>query len=109
MFALGALFGMSLSDQNNTYAAGLKFYRIIFDEPNLDFYTSGLAALLESENAQHKGFQFDLTFGSEFNIPGLESIGISFEFGFSLNKFNDEFTVETAGYHFVSSGIHFYL
>jgi len=43
-FAIGGVLGFK-SDQDKTlYGAGVKFYRIIFDEPQLNFYMAGLLA-----------------------------------------------------------------
>src|SRR5665647_1138055 len=87
-FALGGVLGFQ-SDQDHTiYGAGVKFYRIIFDEPQLNFYMAGLLAKENFVNgaSTKDGFQMDGTMGSEFNFSGLESIGFSFEFGFSVRN-----------------------
>ena len=109
-FAYGAMAGISTSDTEGGYGVGLKFYRNIFDEPQLNFYLSGMGALLANKIAgqSHSGFQFDLSFGSEFHFSGLNSLGFSFEFGVSANKKKD-FVFETLGNHFIVAGIHFYL
>ena len=69
-----------------------------------------MGALIKEKNGSvdESGFQFDLTFGSEFHFTGLNSLGFSFEFGISMNKM-DTFIVETVGHHFITAGIHFYL
>ena len=92
-------------------ALGLKVYRNLFDEPQLTFYTSLLAAIIKERTAvgDDEGFQFDLTVGSEFSFAGLHSLGFSFETGISFNKINSEFAIETVGYHFITAGILFYL
>lgn len=109
-FGIGGLFGISTSESGGGHAAGLKFYKIIFDEPQLQFYASGMGALLKREGDSNdgSGFQLDFTFGSEFTFQGLESLGFSFEFGVSMNKV-DEFVIETVGYHVIAAAIHFYL
>lgn len=110
-FAFGGVLGYSNEDAGGGHGAGLKVYRIMFDEPQLNFYAAGLAALVKkstSASTEVEGFQVDLTLGSEFSFAGLASLGFSFEFGVSLNKLTD-FVVETTGSHFVVSGIHFYL
>src|SRR4051812_15522770 len=43
-FAVGGLLGFKRDDDNTLYGAGLKLYRIIFDEPQLNFYLGGLFA-----------------------------------------------------------------
>jgi hypothetical protein len=114
-FALGGVLGFK-SDQDNTlYGAGLKFYRIIFDEPQLNFYISGLFASLsyldEEKDKVKSGYQFDGTMGSEFHFSGLESIGLSFEFGISARNADakDGATIQTLGDQFLKAAVHFYL
>ncbi|MBT3584923.1 MAG: hypothetical protein HN509_08450 [Halobacteriovoraceae bacterium] len=109
-FAFGGLLGLSTDDSNGGFGAGLKVYRNLFDEPQLNFYTALMGALLKEKSAgvEQSGFQVDLTLGSEFHFAGLTSLGFSFEFGVSFNKL-DDFVAETTGSHFVVAGIHFYL
>jgi hypothetical protein len=112
-FAIGGVLGLN-SDQNNTlYGAGVKFYRIIFDEPQLNFYLAGLFATENYLNgaSTKTGYQMDGTMGSEFHFSGLESIGFSFEFGFSARnaKPSSGTTFQTLGDNFLKAAIHFYL
>ncbi len=112
--AMGGVLGIK-SDQNNTlYGAGLKVYRIIFDEPQLNFYMAGLAATesyLDKSDKAKQGFQFDGTLGSEFHFTGLESIGFSFEFGLSVRHASDSggTSFQTLGDQIVKAAVHFYL
>lgn len=109
-FALGGLAGFSTDTRNGGYGIGLKVYRNIFDEPQLNFYFAGVGAILSNRinQTRYYGFQFDLSFGSEFHFTGLNSIGFSFEFGVSAYK-TREFIVQTLGNNFIASGVHFYL
>ncbi len=109
-FAMGGLLAFNTDSNSGGYGAGIKAYKILFDEPQLNFYASALVALLNQKTAStsNSGFQLDLTLGSEFFFAGLNSLGFSFEFGVSMSKL-DEFTIQTAGYHFITAGIHFYL
>lgn len=118
-FALGGLVGFR-SDQDNTlYGAGVKFYRIIFDEPQLNFYMAGLFAtetyLDEGEDGKDdkvkSGFQIDGTLGTEFHFSGLESLGFSFEFGLSARNADPDggTSFETLGDQFLKAAVHFYL
>lgn len=109
-FAYGGTAGLSTNDQSGGYGVGLKLYRNIFDEPQLNFYMAGMGAILNNKigGTSYSGFQFDLSFGSEFHFSGMNSIGFSFEFGVSANKKKD-FVFETLGNNFVVAGIHFYL
>lgn len=108
-FAIQALFGMNTSDDGG-YGLGVKMINLIYDEPQLNFYTGFLAAMINdrTNGADNTGFQADATLGSEFSFQGLESIGISFEFGLSINKINDV-TIETTANNFLVAGVHFYL
>jgi hypothetical protein len=110
-FAFGGLAGVSTKDIGGGHGFGFKVYRNLFDEPQLTFYTSLLAAIIKERTAvgDDEGFQFDLTVGSEFSFAGLHSLGFSFETGISFNKINSEFAIETVGYHFITAGILFYL
>ncbi len=110
-FAFGGLAGVSTRDVGGGHGFGVKVYRNLFDEPQLTFYTSVLAALIKEKTltGDDEGFQFDLTVGSEFSFAGLQSLGFSFETGLSFNKINSEFGIETVGYHFITAGILFYL
>ena len=113
-FALGGLLGFK-SDQDQTlYGAGIKLYRIIFDEPQLNFYMAGLFAtetFLDKQNKVDSGFQIDGTMGTEFHFAGLESLGLSIEFGLSVRKADPDggTSFETLGDSFIKSAVHFYL
>ncbi|MDO9182909.1 MAG: hypothetical protein Q7U04_10905 [Bacteriovorax sp.] len=108
--AFGGMAGLSTSESSGGYGVGLKFFHNIFDEPQLNFYMAGMGAILSNKvnNTSYSGFQFDLSLGSEFHFTGLNSIGLSFEFGVSAFK-KKEFVFQTLGNNFIVSAIHFYL
>lgn len=113
-FAIGGLVGFKTDNDETLYGAGIKFYRIIFDEPQLNFYLAGLFATenyLDEDEKVKSGYQIDGTFGTEFHFTGLESIGFSFEFGISARNANadDGATFQTLGDQFLKAGVHFYL
>ncbi len=113
-FALGTLLGFSTDKDKTLYGAGLKFYRIIYDEPQLNFYMAGTLASLnyfdEVKDQVNSGHQVDGTLGTEFHLTGLESIGFSFEFGLSFrNADSGGATIQTLGDQFLKAGFHFYL
>jgi len=113
-FALGGLFGFN-SDQNHTrYGAGVKFYRIVFDEPQMNFYLAGLFATqnyLTTDDKLETGYQVDGTLGSEFHFAGLESIGFSFEFGVSAREVDSETgtSFQSLADQLIKAAVHFYL
>ncbi len=111
LFGVGAIAAFDSADTDGGYGAGLKFYRLIFAEPQLTFYMAGLLAMIgqKTNGKNDSGFQFDGTLGSEFCFSGLQSIGFSFEFGISINKMRDDFRFQTVGNHMVSAAVHFYL
>jgi hypothetical protein len=113
--AIGGVLGFKSDADNTLYGAGVKFYRIIFDEPQLNFYMAGLFATEnyydEAKKAVKSGYQIDGTLGSEFHLSGLESIGFSFEFGLSVRNASPTggTTFQTLGDQFVKAAVHFYL
>jgi hypothetical protein len=111
-FALGAILGFRNGENNTEYGAGLKIYRVIFEEELLNFFLSATALTLSFEDDQDKlqsGYQLDGTMGAEFHFEGIESIGFSFEFGISANKGPEGRRIETLGNNLVRAGVHFYL
>lgn len=114
-FALGGLVGFKSDEDNTLYGVGLRFYRIIFDEPQLNFYLAGLVAtqsyLDPATDSTKSGYQVDGTLGTEFHFSGLESIGFSFEFGISARNTDPEggSSFQTLGDHFLKAAVHFYL
>ncbi len=117
-FAIGGLLGFKSDSDNTLYGAGVKFYRIIFDEPQLNFYMAGLLAtqsFLNDEDKVKTGYQLDGTMGSEFHFVGLESIGFSFEFGVSARTAHKSgekdrgTSFQTLGDQFIKAAVHFYL
>ncbi|MBL6988319.1 MAG: hypothetical protein ISR65_00995 [Bacteriovoracaceae bacterium] len=110
-FALGGITAISTKKEGGGYSVGLKLYRVLFDEPQLNFYAAVMGALMSithETTENESGFQVNFTVGSEFHFAGLDSIGFSFECGFSINKLAT-LDIETVGYNFLTAGIHFYL
>ncbi len=114
-FALGGLVGFKSDEDNTLYGAGIRFYRIIFDEPQLNFYLAGLLATQNYvdpvKDKTKSGYQIDGTMGTEFHFSGIESIGFSFEFGISARNTDPEggSSFQTLGDNFLKAAVHFYL
>lgn len=110
--AIGGLLGFKSGKDDTLYGVGVKAYRIIFDEPQLNFYISGLVATenyMDGGKAE-QGYQIDGTFGSEFHFQGLDSLGFSVEFGVSARKADENGTsFQTLGDNFLKAAVHFYL
>lgn len=112
--ALGGHFGLDSNSDTTTYALGVKLYKLIYEEPQLNFYSSFAATMFsfpdeEDKSKAKSGYQMDGNFGTEFHFQGLESVGFSFEFGLGLNSYNDKTTVKTNGTSMIKSAVHFYL
>jgi hypothetical protein len=87
------------------YTFGSKFFRNLFMEPNLNFYFGFGAAALKQAIA---GFELQAVLGTEIFIPGIESLGLSFEAGISSSNVNGSFHTNTIGYTFLHAGARFY-
>lgn len=112
--AIGGSFGIDTSEAGSFYALGLKYYQLIYEEPQLNFYSAAGANIFTfqdetDEGSTESGYQLDGLFGTEFSFQGLESIGFSFEFGISLYNIYDDTHIATTGHNFLKSAIHFYL
>lgn len=111
--ALGGNFGLDSSSEGTFYAFGFKFYRYIYEEPQLNFYSAlGLNIFTynnEEKDKTEQGNQVDGTFGTEFSFQGIESVGFSFEFGMSFSKYQGESHLKTVGNSMIKSAVHFYL
>jgi len=108
--SFGGLLNFSTADDGG-WGLGAKFYRNIFSEPNLLFYGALLVGYASRDLPQgndKSGLQIDLTIGSEFFIPGIQSIGLSFEAGLTFDTL-DGTTFRTSGSNFVTAEVHFYL
>ena len=111
-YALGGIFAFDGDSDRTLYGAGLRIFRLIFEEQLLNFYAAGTVASLSFEDTDKKarsGYQLDGALGTEFHFEGIESIGFSFEFGASMVKDQDGQTFKTLGNNFLKSAVHFYL
>lgn len=111
VFAFGLLAGLDTEKDDGGVGAGFKIYKILFEEPNLNFYLSAMGAYISDKilGTSYSGFQVDLGAGTEFNFAAVESLGFSVEFGLSMNKLKHDFRFQTMGHSIVVAGVHFYL
>lgn len=110
--ALSAMIGLDANSDATNYALGGKIFKIIYDEPQLNFYSTamlGIFSYQNSSNATQNGHQIDVGLGTEFSFQGLESIGLSFEMGLGYSSYNDKNYFKTFGYNVITSAVHFYL
>ena len=104
--AVEAIAGTRTSTPTNT-VTGVKLYKNVFLETNLNFYASLGGAIVSANRAS--GAEFMGTLGAEFFIPGLESLGFSFETGGALHSLsNGSMSFRTIGVSFLDAGMHFY-
>jgi hypothetical protein len=105
--ALEAIVGVATTSPGNS-VFGLKFFKNLFFETNLNFYFLMGGAVL-SANSQ-SGAEFLGGFGAEFFFPGLESLGFSMETGGSFGNIGTGtgFALKTMGMSFLNAGMRFY-
>lgn len=103
--AVEAIAAAATSTPSNS-GFGVKFFKNLFFETNLNFYwTLGGAIVTGGGNS---GAQFLSGFGTEFFIPGLESLGWSMEVGGSFDNLSGSFALKTMGVSFLNAGMRFY-
>lgn len=100
-----AIVGAATTAPTGTTTA-LKIFKNLFFETNLNFYFAVGAGLLTSGGGA--GAQFLAVFGAEFFVPGLESLGLSFETGASADTMSGGLVLRTLGESFLTAGIRFY-
>jgi hypothetical protein len=106
VIALEAIAGITTASPGNAVAA-MKFYSNIFSETNLNFYFTIGGGLVTGNSVT--GAEFLSGLGTEFFVPGLESIGFSFELGAALTNLpSGSFVLKTYGATFLDAGVHFY-
>ncbi len=95
------------SGSNGSGVAALKYMRTLHSENYANFYFLVGGGLVSAN--RKSGSEFLGGFGAEFFIPGLDSIGISFETGASVeNLTSTSYVIKTFGISFVHAGMHFY-
>lgn len=113
--ALGAAIGVDTEKDASKFGFMAKVMRIVFQEDNLNFYLGAGAGLISQETANSTGgFDNDSGFdlagfgGAEFFMPGLESLGFSFEAGVGVTSISSEVRFRTIGDHPLRAGMIFY-
>lgn len=112
---LSAALGVDTKDDDSRFGFMVKLYRIIFMEDNMNFYMgSGIGVIsLEELNSKGKsenesGFELNGYVGGEFFLPGLDSLGFSFEAGIGVTSISSEVRFRTIGDHPLKAGVTFY-
>ena len=97
------------SGTGGTGVAALKFMQTIHAENYINFYFLFGGGLVSA--ASKSGVELLAGFGTEFFIPGVDSVGISFEGGLdaeSLSSASGSMVLKTFGASFLNAGMHFY-
>ena len=112
---LGAAIGVDTEKDASKFGFAAKVARVVFHEDNLNFYLGASAGLISQETTNSAGGTdndsgFDLAgfAGAEFFMPGLESLGFSFEAGVGVTSISSEVRFRTIGDHPLRAGIIFY-
>jgi hypothetical protein len=97
------------SGSGGNSVAALKILQTVHSESYVNFYFLVGGGLVSS--ASTSGTEFMGGIGSEFFIPGIESVGISFEAGVDLENHSStsgSFILKSFGASFLNAGMHFY-
>jgi hypothetical protein len=106
---MGAL-GVDTQKNYSRFGFMAKIIKIIFKEDNLNFYTGAGAGIVseEIEGKNNSGFEISGYIGSEFFLPGLENLSLSFEAGVGITSISSEVRFRTIGDSPLRAGITFY-
>ncbi len=107
---LGAALGIDTQKDNSRFGFMARLYRVIFTEENMNFYMGTGAGILSVETLGKTDSGFEMTgfFGSEFFLPGLENLGITFEAGVGVTSVSSEVRFRTFGDSPIRAGMTFY-
>ncbi|MDG0818285.1 organic solvent tolerance protein [Bdellovibrio svalbardensis] len=79
--------GIDTKKDASKFAANAGVRRIVFKEDNMNFYMGGTFGFVNYEvsgatsTTKESGIELDAVFGGEFFLPGLDSLGFTFEGG----------------------------
>lgn len=101
------LIGGFYSGANGTGVAAFKYMSTLHAEEYANFYLLVGGGLVSA--AGRSGTEFMGGVGTEFFIPGVDSVGISFEAGVSAENLTaGSYILKTFGASFLKAGMHFY-
>jgi hypothetical protein len=117
--AFSAALGIDTNSTNTTngnsnFGLGAKIYKSVFLEENLDFYMGGGASIVSISPTSggtgntNSGFELSGFFGTEFFIPGIDSIGINFQAGIGVTSLSSGVRFRTIGDTPLKAGMYFY-
>lgn len=105
---IGAL-GLDTENEASRFAVTGGVRRLIFREDNMNFFMGGTISVLSRENSgdTNSGFELGALVGSEFFLPGLDSLGFNLETGIGVTNVK-KVRFRTFADHFLRAGIFFY-
>ena len=106
----GLAMGVNTDTDNSKFGFGGRFYKIIFPEDHMNFYMGAGAGILSTKIAgvNNSGFEVTAFCGGEFFIPGLDSLGISFETGVGIVSLSNGVNFRTIADSPIRAGMIFY-
>ncbi|PIU01017.1 MAG: organic solvent tolerance protein [Bdellovibrionales bacterium CG10_big_fil_rev_8_21_14_0_10_45_34] len=107
---LSAALGIDSGDTNSKFGLLVQIRRIVFEEPNMNFYMGGGGGLISQKvsTTNESGYELMATFGAEFFFSGLENLGLTFEAGFGVVSISSEVRFRTIAHHPLNAGMIFY-
>ena len=96
-----------LKDQDDRFFAGGRVLIPLLAEDNLNLYTAVGAGYVRFHD-EKSGLRASAVLGVEFFLFGLENLGLSAEFGLSLDVGRDILDVQTTGGTAAAVGVHYY-
>jgi len=109
--ALGASLGIDTQQSNSKFGFAVKIMRTIFPEDNMNFYMGAGAGLISQQvsgGSNSSGFELSGFVGAEFFLPGLDSLGVSFETGVGVTSISAGTRFRTIGDSPLRAGMFFY-
>lgn len=101
--------GVDTQKDSNRFGLAGKFIKIVFREDNMNFYVAANAGVVsQQQGSTSTGFDAAGTFGGEFFLPGLESLGFNFEAGVGITSISSGVRFRTIGDSPLRAGMFFY-
>lgn len=111
---LNVALGVNTEESNSRLGLMARLNQIVFREENLHFYMGGGLGFYSqevitgaSQTSGTSGVELQGLFGVEFFLPGLDSLGISFESGIAIQTGN-QVSFRTFADHPLRAGMTFY-
>ena len=108
--AITAGAGLDTEKNNSAMQINAGARRVIFFEPNLNFFMGGQVAVVTYEdatNGKQNGYELQAVLGAEFFLQGLENLAFTFEMGAGIVSLG-EVRFRTVGLDPLKAGLIFY-